>query len=220
MTSVSSRPRPYPWLEPSVINKDAKYRVTADGAIRLIFPIDRRERELLTTHAHPELVEKVAAVKAAHGEPPSGVFYLNEWRHLLVKAGGGTWFAGRYERQLDFDLDGKSVSTMAPAGLEPGQPWKGPHVGVRYTLAASGDDVYCRRRVTATRERDEYLSDYVPSAVELVRQWAKIRPGGGRLYINEARELFTPAGAAGVFTYVGRAPLDRWFPEPQVDQQG
>lgn len=210
-------PLPYPWLEPSVISKTAKYRVTADGAIRLIFPVNRRERELLTTDEHPQLVSMVAAAKTAHGEPPSGVFYLNEWRHLLVKAAGSTWYAGRYAPQLEFDLDGGVVSTVAPHGLEPGEPWKGPHVGVRYTLTASGDDVYCRRRITSTRERDEYLCDYAPKAVALVRGWARIRPGGGRLYINEARELFTPASEPGAFTYLGRVPLDGWFPEPAVE---
>lgn len=210
-------PYTYPWLEPSAINEEAKYRVTADGAIRLIYPIDRRERELLTTDAHPELVEMVRSMKATHGEAPSGVFYINEWRHVLVKAGGGTWFAGRYDRQLEFDLDGQTISAVAPSHLEPGDLWPGPRVGVRYTLAASGDDVYCRRLVRPGRERDEYLTDYVPAARQLVREWARIRPGGGRLYINEAREVFTPGSEAGSFLYVGRAPLDRWFPEPRVD---
>src|SRR4051812_36466770 len=141
----------YPWLEPSSVKTDGKYRVTADGQVRLIHTIDRVERALLTTDRHPELVAMVGEVKKAHGEPPSGVFYINEWRHVLVKAAGETWFAGRYESLLQFDLDGETISARAPEGLQPGDSWSGPRVGVRYTLASSGDDVYCRRRITPQR---------------------------------------------------------------------
>ncbi len=206
----------YPWIEPTQVRSDGKYRVTADGEIRLTYMVDRRERALLTTDDHPALVRMVQDIKEAHGDPPSGVFYINEWQHVLVKAGGGTWYAGRYDRPLEFDLDGEVLTATAPAGLEPGDVWRGPKIGVKYTLAASGDDVYCRRVIRPGRERDEYLSDYVPSAPTVVREWSRVRPSGGRLYINEARELFTPGPEAGVFTYVGRTTLDCWFPEPQV----
>ncbi len=220
MTSLRASGRAsqaYPWCEPTSVKSDGKYRVTADGQIRLVHMIDRRERALLTTNQHPQLVETVQAVKREHGDPPSGVFYINEWRHVLVKAGGGTWFAGRYDRLLEFDLDGQAISALAPVDLAPGDEWRGPRVGIRYTLAAAGDDVYCRRIVRPGRERDEYLSDFVPGASSLVRCWSSLRPHGGRIYINEARELFTPAREGATWTYVGRASLDQRFPEPQVE---
>ncbi len=50
----------------------------------------------------------------------------------------------------------------------------------------------------------------------MVRQWSRVRPSGGRLYVNEARELFTAGPEAGVFTYVGRATLNCRFLKPQV----
>lgn len=207
----------YPWLEPSSVKKDGKYRVTETGLVRVQYTIDRRERELLTTDAHPELVELVRRVKRAHGEPGSGVFYINEWRHVLVKAGGGTWYAGTYEPELVFDLDGAPVSGRAASSLQPGQPWPGVRVGIKYTLNASGDDVYCRQRLTATRTRDEYLSDYLSSAGEFVRSWSRHKPGGGGIYINESRELFGPVDRdANTWLYFGYAGLDKWFPTPQV----
>jgi hypothetical protein len=206
----------YPWVEPSTVNTEGKYRVTADGEIRLILTVGRRERTLLTTKDHPALVEMVGDVKAGHGEPPSGVFYINEWRHVLVKAGGGTWFAGEYNSILEFDLDGKVISARAPSGLAPGDAWTGPRVGVRYTLAASGDDVYCKRMICSRTERQEYLSDYIDDAAAFVRGFSKFRPHGGRLYINEARELFSPDPNGG-FVYLGYAPTDRWFPEPRPE---
>lgn len=209
----------YRWLEPSSVKTDAKYRVTIDGQIRLVYRVDRRERALLTTDQHPRLVEMVTDVKQSYGEPPSGVFYINEWRHVLVKAAGGTWYAGRYDRLLDFDLDGTSMSAAAPDRLAPGDIWTGPRVGIKYVLNATGDDIYCRLQIGPGRARDEYLSDYLPSATEVVREWAKYKRSGGGVYINEARELFTPIGTdAYRCTYLGRVPLNSWFPEPDTGE--
>lgn len=208
---------PYPWIEPSVVNREAKYRVTVDGAIRLVYVLGQRERALLTTDAHPELVSMVQRIKTAHGEQPSGVFYINEWRHVLVKAGHGTWYAGVYDPMLRFDLDGETISARAPKSLAPGAVWPGPRVGVRYTLAASGNDIYCRRMISKRTERQEFLSDYVSDAESFVRALSSHRPTGGRIYINEAREIFSPA-SDGNCIYLGFAPTHLWFPEPRPDE--
>lgn len=206
----------YPWLEPSSAKSEAKYRVTADGQVRVEHVIDRRVRALLTTGKHPELVDMVAGVKKAHGDPPSGVFYINEWRHVLVKAGGGTWYAGAYPTILEFDLDGTVLSARAPAGLEPGSRWTGPQVGILYKIAASGDDIYCERKMSPHLVRREFLSDYVSNAADFVRDLSRFRRTGGRLYINEAREMFTPSDhSPGEFVYLGSAPIHSWFPEPR-----
>jgi hypothetical protein len=201
-----------------VVNREAKYRVTADGSIRLVYVVGQRERALLTTDAHPELVRMVQRTKTAHGEQPSGVFYLNEWRHVLVKAARGTWYAGVYDPVLRFDLDGEDISATAPKNLRPGEAWPGPRVGVRYTLAASGDDIYCRRMIAKRTERQEFLSDYVSDAEPFVRKLSSYRPTGGRIYINEAREIFSPA-SNGNFIYLGFAPTHLWFPEPRPEEQ-
>lgn len=205
----------YPWLEPSSVKTDGKYRVTADAHVRLIYSIDREERALLTTDKHPELVQWVGDVKRAHGEQPSGVFYINEWRHVLVKAGGHTWYAGQYDPLLEFDLDGQVVSARSPIDLEPGDRWDGPRVGIKYTLAAAGDDIYCRRMVTSQRERTERLMSHVPSAATAIRRWARHKPRGGAIYINEARELFAPIDDGWI--YLGSAGSHEWFPEPRMD---
>jgi hypothetical protein len=206
----------YPWLEPSTVNTEGKYRLGANGEIRLNLTVGPKERTLLTRERHPDLVGMIASVKRGHGEPPSGVFYINEWRHVLVKAGGATWYAGEYSSILEFDLDGEMISARAPSALSPGDTWKGPRVGIRYTLAASGDDVYCKRLIGNRTERKEYLSDYIDGAASFVRTFSKFRPQGGRLYINEARELFSPDPDRG-FVYLGFAPTDRWFPEPRPE---
>ncbi|MFD0740777.1 hypothetical protein ACFQ1L_01465 [Phytohabitans flavus] len=217
---MSHQRQAYPWIEPSSTKTDAKYRVTADGQIRLVYVVDRRERALLTTDQHPRLVKLVAQAKSERSEPPSGVFYINEWRHVLVKAGGGTWYAGRYDPFLEFDLDGTRISPIASGHLSPGDRWTGPRVGVKYTLNATGDDVYCRRQIRPGRVRDEYLSDYLASASEVVRGWSRYKRAGGSIYINEARELFAPVGTDVVsYTYLGRVPIDSWFPRPDVGDE-
>jgi hypothetical protein len=205
----------YPWLEPSSVKSDGKYRVTADGQIRLIFTLNREERALLTTDKHEDLVSRVAAVKKRHGDQPSGVFYINEWRHVLVKAGGGTWYAGRYEPLLEFDFDGQDISARAPAQLEPGDRWDGPRVGIKYTMTADGDDIYCKRMVRPQVERTERLSAYLGGSDQIVRSWSRHKPRGGGVYINEARELFAPVNEGWI--YLGRAGAHEWFPEPSVD---
>ena len=221
MTTLSSETATaglaYPWVEPSSVKTDGKYRVTANREIRLDYTIGRREMRLVTD-AHPALAKVVMAVKSAHGEPPSGVFYLNEWQHVLVKAGGGTWYAGRYAEPIQFDLDGSALSTSAPADMRPGDIWTGPRVGIRYTVTASGTDVYCKRRVSQQTEVKEYLSDYFSSCEEVVKEWSRHKPGGGAVYINEARELFAPANGGESFVYLGRVTYDQWFPMPGVDE--
>ncbi|WP_156374211.1 hypothetical protein [Cellulomonas sp. Leaf334] len=212
---TSSPGRPYPWLEPSSVKGEGKYRVTADGQVKVLHISGRNEMSLLASDPHAELVAMVGGVKRAHGEQPSGIFYINEWGHVLVKAAGATWYAGQYRTILEFDLGGGVLSARAPQGLPPGERWPGPQVGIRYTIAATGDDVYCKRRIDVRTERQERLSDYIADSPSFVRELARHRPTGGRLYINEAREMFSPLDGEGSFVYLGRAPIDRWFPEPQ-----
>src|SRR4051794_26849893 len=158
--------RPYPWIEPSSVNSESKYRLKADGRITLIHVTGQVERSLVTRDEHGPLVEMIRSVKSGRGDQPSGIFYINEWRHVLVKAAGCTWFAGVYDTILEFDLDGAVISPRAPAGVTPGRPWTGPRVGMKYTLTAGGDDIYCKVRLNKRAEQQEFLSDYVNDAAE------------------------------------------------------
>lgn len=124
---------PYPGPVPMNVAKDAKYSVVhaADGMhIQLRFTLNRKEQAILTTDRHEELVEIVNTVKQADGSAPGGVFYINEYFDVLVKAQDQCFYAGSYEQVLEFDFDGQIISPMRPPGVEPrGMRGRGPTWG-------------------------------------------------------------------------------------------
>ena len=135
----------YPGYSPSNVAKDAKYSVKReDGGwiVHLTYHLDRSTRELLTTDAHPKLVAMVNRVKREITGQEGGAFYINEHCHVLVPDPQGALFAGEYAKELRFDFEGGTLGPRPPAGLQPGDEWKGPHVGIKYTLAATNDDIY------------------------------------------------------------------------------
>lgn len=215
---MTSAPPTYPGKEPSNVSKDAKYTCGLNGEIRLMFDLGNREETLLTTNAHPDLVKMVRTCKEHFGESPAGVFYINEYGHVLVKADGGTWYAGTYGRFLEFTFEGRLLGPKPEPGLTPGDRWSGPHVGINYTLTADGRDVYYKRSTRPGVVRKELLSDYIDPA-PVVRKARPVKQQGGRLYINEARALFTPVpdGRSVAYTYLGTVAPHEWFPAPEIN---
>lgn len=207
---------------PSNVNRCAKYSVVhgEDGLeIRLLHPTDDG-RWNLTTDAHPELVRMVDEVKkAANGGRSGGAFYINEYRHVIVKSvDGRAFFAGRYDADLVFvDDDGVVISPIPSPDLRPGDPWPGSRPGIDYTLNASGDDVYYD--VVVDRHRDRVLlSDVVgaANAETVAGVIAPFKTSGGGFYVNECRRIFGPPSGGGDFVYIGDLQGLPWFPEPSV----
>jgi hypothetical protein len=212
----------YPGLAPSNVNKDAKYsiRTGANGMeVQLTYRVSDRERALLSTDRHEPLVNMVNAVKTDVNGQAGGAFYINEFKDVLVPAGGECYFAGIYDSPLEFDFDGPIISPRAPGDLEPGDPWLGPHVGVRYTLTAGGHDIRGEKK-TGKITREEPLSDYVgeAAAAELAHRLARTKGSqGGRVYLNECCEFFSPpSGGGSEYLYLGSLGEDLWFPPPDV----
>ena len=213
--------RKYDGYSPSVVSKDAKYSVTASGEVRLVYRLDGRTKELLSTDRHPQLVNVVNAVKVELNGNPGGAFYMNEFGDVLVPdgQGGPCYYAGHYDRTLEFDYNGGTLSAVAPKGLESGADWPGPHPGIPYVLIAGGQDIRYVVR-TGTRETTFLLSDDVGSsnARATASRIAAIRgTNGGRFYINERCELFTPVADNGSvrFVYIGHLEDSAWFDAPQ-----
>lgn len=208
--------------KPRNVSKDAKYSVVRDGkefAVRLIFVLNDAERALLTTKKHPDLVKMVNAVKDEIAGSPGGAFYINEFEQVIVPADGDYYFAGMYRQHLQFEFDGSIIGPTAPSGVKPGDNWPGPHVGIPYVLTAERTDIRYEWESRPNVIRRELLSAAVGSAeaATLAKRLGGYKRGGGRIYINEAREFFAPVEDARrwSYLYLGKLGNDQWFPAPR-----
>jgi hypothetical protein len=188
--------------------------------VRLVYRLSSAERALVTTSAHPELVELVNGVKEDANGAPGGAFYINEYKHVLVPTDDGCTYAGRYVQLLCFRFEGQEISPQAPDGLVPGEDWPGPRVGTAYVLTADRSDikyeVETRPNVIAIRKLSAEIGPGL--AMRTARQFAAHKPSGGRIYVNEAFECFGPgqSGDGVSHVYLGRVDEDAWFKEPAV----
>ena len=209
---------------PSNVGKDAKYSVVSGDAgyeIRLVYLLGATEKRLLTTDAHQVLVAMVNRVKQEYNGQAGGSFYINEFRHVLVPTTSGKcYFPGPYREPLVFDLDGAKIFAEAPQGLQPGNEWIGPRVGLRYKLKAGARDISYTRK-DGSLEKEHCLSAYHSAAIAAVlaqRIGVVKGVGGGRIYLNEASEFFGPPQILGApAVYLGCLGDHPWFPNPFPD---
>lgn len=212
-------PRPYLGNSTRAIGKDAKYVVKLDGTVQLSYTDADGIRSLLTVDGHDELVKMVNDAKNAAGATQGGgSFLINEYREVIVPTlDGQILLAGQYTRDLEFRAeDGSIVSPIAPVGIRPGMRWPGPHVGIKYTLAAGASDIRYERRAPDGTAARVCLSDYHdPSEIaDLLSLLRAVRPQGGSIFVNEAREIFVPPQREDEFdrVYVGALGSHPWFP--------
>jgi len=221
---------------PRVVSKDAKYSVRWDKGkqvVSLIYRIGQRERVFLATTEHEPLVRMVNAVKEDLQFQTGGVFYINEWRQVIVPVTDEVrreveyYYAGEYHGNLEFDFDGKRLSGLPVSvdgqALQPGQEWEGPHAGIPYKLRAGGRDIAYERRTAPNRLLEVRLSDHVGTqeAAHMARKIREQRDErGGRFYVNEHRVIFTPVSEQDSLHYIYVGQLedsDPWFPKPVVE---
>lgn len=202
------------------IGKEARYTVKLDGTIQLTYAASSSERALLTTDGHDELVRLVNDAKRSGGATQGGgSFFINEFRHVLVPTQNGLLYAGKYTRDLEFCLNETVVSPVAPSGISRGDVWPGPHVGIKYTLTADASDIrYERDTDHGTRERVSLSQHHDSQALQaLLQMFRAVKPSGGAVYVNEARECIAPVvGDQGYDRlYIGHLGNKPWFPEPE-----
>jgi hypothetical protein len=225
----------YTGYSPSNVARDAKYSIRHDPddgemKVHLLYRAGHRQRALLSTDLHLKLVRMVNDVKVEVQGTAGGIFYINEWGHVLVKtADRQCYYAGVFPEEdppLTFIFDGGEVSS-APSGIVPGDLWPGPHAGILYKITADEADIYYEHEIRPRRwDRHDLSEDSGRSAAdvrELVRRLADHdhrQGGGGRIYINEQRQFFAPRpGQDGSLQYIYLGELgqgDPWFPEPPV----
>jgi mRNA-degrading endonuclease RelE of RelBE toxin-antitoxin system len=212
--------KPYRGNSSKGIGKETRYSVKLDGTVQLVFAVGKNERALLTTDGHPELVELVNAAKRVGGSQGGGGFLINEFRHVLVPTPAGTevLYAGVYTRDLEFEFENALISPVAPLNIRPGDTWPGPHVGIKYTLAAGATDVRYDAETERGTIRKVCLTDqYSPAELsDLLHMFRRVKPHGGAVYVNEARELFAPVddGSGYERRYIGHLGGKPWFEAP------
>lgn len=211
---------PYKGNTSKGIGKDARYSVKLNGTVQLVYNVGNNERALLTTDAHPDLIELVnEAKRRGGGSQGGGGFLINEYRYVLVPTRSGqVLYAGVYTSDLEFVFEKTLISPVAPTSIRPGDIWPGPHVGVRYTLAAGAKDIRYEEETARGTIRDVSLSEqHTSSAIASLLQMCRaIKPAGGAVYINEAREIFAPVddGTSYRRRYIGHLGGRPWFKEP------
>lgn len=219
----------YPGYWPSVVNRDAKYHVSAAGKVQLLYRESANEERTLVSQGHQQLVEMVNAVKLARTGRRGGTFYINEFGHVVVpvvSAGDGQtecFYAGKYLSHLQFAYHGELIGPVPLRGLRPGDEWPGPHVGIPYIIAAGGDDIRYEtrvpsdpgltRRVRLSSEVGRAQASHLANRLTSHKGWQ-----GGRIYINEAGAFFAPVEVRGKyrFLYLGSLDSESWFPEPHA----
>ena len=211
---------------PRNVSKDAKFSVRSgrpSPLIGLTYNTSDDERWYMTSERHPELVAMVNAVKTAHGNPPNGSFYINEYKQVIVPVADSEdyYLAGGYEKCLRFEFEGKTLSgepiDLTGNPLSPGDEWVGPHPGVPYVLAAGGNDIYYRSNPRPNVTKDIKLSKVVGAEIakSIADQIRAVKGfGGGRFYVNECSSMFAPVndGVAWQYLFIGTLDLARWFP--------
>jgi hypothetical protein len=214
---------------PRNVNKDAKYGIGLDKKTRalgvgLTYRTRDDERWHMTTVEHPKLVEMVNAVKMTHGSGPNGPFYINEYKQVIVPVGdiAQYYLAGKYDAPLRFEFNGRTISgepvDQHGKPMRPGDRWTGPHAGIPYVLAATGNDVYYKTWPQPELEKRVKLSVKRGSgtAAQMARLLSTLKgPGGGRIYVNEFTCVFSPVSDGDVLDYIyfGQVDLNSWFPE-------
>jgi mRNA-degrading endonuclease RelE of RelBE toxin-antitoxin system len=212
--------KPYRGNTSKGIGKDTRYTVKLDGTVQLVYSVGSNERALLTTDEHPELVALVNEAKRRGGSSQGGGgFLINEYRLVLVPTQSGeVLYAGVYTRDLEFTFEKTLISPVAPPSIRPGDIWPGPHVGIKYTLAAGAKDVRYDEETARGTMRRVCLSEFHSNGdlSGLLSMLRTAKPNGGAVYVNEARELFAPVddGKGYKRRYLGHLGGRPWFPDP------
>lgn len=199
------------WLAPGRLRR---YRVGLDRTVRAVVLLAGTERQVQADPI-PELVEAVNRAKRAGGQSDGGSFVINEYGHVLVPTGRGAFCVGALDGVPTF-RQGEHVLTPEPDGLQPGDMWTGLLAGVRYRLKAGGNDIEYERADGRLVRLSEAIGTSTASST--ASSFARIKSGGGRLYVNEAGVVTSPMqrGRTWVDVFVGRIDRERWFPAPEV----
>lgn len=220
----------------SNVSKDAKYSIRHDEGewkVGIVYETADGERWYPVSDKHSELVEMVNRIKKEITKKPGGVFYINEYKQVIVPTVNNKtyYLAGEYAKILEFEFENKMLSgdakDLTGKPLSPGENWEGPHPGIAYVLSGNFNDIYYEREIRPRVTKRFMLSDYQKRDVvdKICSMIVGVKQASGRFYINEFRQIFSPVGMNPVkYVYVGKLEnLHEWFPKPvgvKIDYDG
>jgi len=164
------------------------------------------------------LVSAVSAGKAFLGGGGGGAFLIDEYGQVLVPASNDARVAivGEWSGPLEFldVLAGNGVIDLADdTGLEPGDAWTGPYVGVPHNLSGRSEIYFWRETASGS---GKLLPRHQDDA--LVRALRGLRPHGAIRFLPVYGGFVLTKVPIGVWPdqrwearYVGRIDFTRWF---------
>jgi hypothetical protein len=234
----------YRGLWPQNVGKTAKYAVRiVDRKWKVTVTYDLGEglMFLAVESGGSDVAERVNEIKRAIEGQEGGVFYINEYQHLLVpvaRNGSSQYYiGGRVDVEFAFEFEGKKLTSrpvdLDGTPLKAGDAWVGPRPGIPYVLAAGGQDIYyespaltdanppeIRPGVTRKVLLSKILKDREAVRRALAPIWQVRGHLGGRFYVNEHRAIFTPVdkgdGNGINYIYSGQIDINNWFPQPNI----
>jgi len=167
-----------------------------------------------------DLVEAVNRAKTRISRIPGGAFVINEFGQVIVpssRGDGKRLLVGEVDGVLLFKnpSDGSIIDLSDDTGLQNGDLWEKPYIGVKYNLNR-GSNIYYYRYCS-----EQNKSEYLPKQDdELIKKLRKIRRSGAvRFIVNQNGLVLTkiPEGEycrdedKWVPVYVGRINYNLWF---------
>lgn len=155
------------------------------------------------------------AVKRMHTGQPGGAFLINEFGQVISPVAAPPWhyfYVGDCTGVPAFRYpDGGRFTLNDDDGLEIGDQWDPPYVGIAHNLSAR-NRIYFQKRHGRETEII-YLPQNDP---QLIRALREVRPNGAvRFIVNPHGIVLTKVPPDWRPVYVGRIDYDRWFPRDE-----
>lgn len=192
------------------------FRARTDNTIDIVDKQDDVEATCTAvwTQSVVELARAVNEVKRKWTGKAGGSFQINEFGQVLVPLAGEFTervYVGDCEGAITFQSpDGRRFTLADDHGLQCGDPWPWPYVGMPFSLSKK-NNVYFREKSGPDEEaKFPPVQDY-----ELIRRLRRLRPQEGcRFIVNPhgvvLTKVQTPQGQWRP-TYAGRINPARWF---------
>ena len=198
-----------------------KLKYTMEHGFWPVVEWDRSEGRSICTacdcNSIEELVKAVNKVKVRISGEEGGAFVINEFGQVIVPSiwgNGERFLVGEVEGVLLFeDPYGGDIDLSDDAGLQSGELWEKPYIGVKYNLRGDSNICYYDNRLGSTEfppEQDR----------ELIRKLRKVRRNGPAAFIVNQYGLVLTKIPEGEYredddkwvpVYVGRINYNLWF---------